>query len=50
MIACANESGLASQSVCGRTGGIRGQAPLGRVASGRFRLHRLAASSPEGQL
>ncbi len=25
-------------------------APLVRVASGRFRLHRLAASSPEGQL
>ncbi len=45
MIVFAAESGLAAQSVSGRPGGSRG-----RVASGRFRLHRLAASSPEGQL
>ncbi len=50
MIACADESDLAAPSVCGRLGGIRGQTPVGRVASGRFRLHLLAASSPEGQL
>ncbi len=49
MIAFADESGLASQSVSGRTGGPCGQTPVVRVASGRFRLHRLAASSPEGQ-
>ncbi len=48
LIACADESGLAAQSVSGRTGGPCGQTPVGRVASGRFRL--LAASSPEGQL
>ncbi len=40
MIACADDSG--------RPGGMRGQTPVGRVASGCFRLHRLAASSPEG--
>ncbi len=50
MIACADESGLASQSVSGRTWGPCGQTPVGRVAGGRFRLHLLAASSPEGQL
>ncbi len=50
MIACADESGLALQSVHGRTGARAGRPPLGGVASGRFRLHRLAASSPEGQL
>ncbi len=50
MLACAAESGLAAQSVSGRTGGPCGQTPVGRVAGGRFRLHRLAASSPEGQL
>ncbi len=49
-LACAAESGVAAQSVCGRTGGMHGQIPVGRVASGRFRLHRLATSSPEGQL
>ncbi len=50
MIAFADESGLAAQSVFGHAGGSRGQTPVVRVASGRFRLHRLAASSPEGQL
>ncbi len=50
MIACADESGLAPQSVSGRTWGPCGQTPVGRVASGRFRLHLLAVSSPEGQL
>ncbi len=50
MIACADESGLASQSVYGRTWGPCGQTPVVQVASGRFRLHLLAASSPEGQL
>ncbi len=49
MIAFADESGLAAQSVSGRTGGPCGQTPVVRVASGRFRLHLLAASSPEGQ-
>ncbi len=39
LIACADESGLAAQSVYGRTGGPCGQTPVGRVAS-----------SPEGQL
>ncbi len=33
-----------------RTPSGQPRAPLGRVASGRFRLHPLAASSPEGQL
>ncbi len=50
MIACADESGLAAQSVSGCPGDLCGQTPVGRVASGRFRLHRLAASSSEGQL
>ncbi len=50
MIAFADESGLAAQSVSGRTWGPCGQTPVGRVASGRFRLPRLAAGSPEGQL
>ncbi len=50
LLACAAESGLAAQSVSGRTGGPCGQTPVGRVARGRFRLPRLAASSPEGQL
>ncbi len=50
LLACADESGLAAQSGSGRTGGPGGQTPVGRVASGRFRLHLLAASSPEGQL
>ncbi len=50
MIAFADESGLAAQSVSGRTWGPCGQTPVGRVAGGRFRLPRLAASSPEGQL
>ncbi len=50
LLACAAESSLAAQSVCGRTGGLCGQTPVGRVASGRFRLHQRAASSPEGQL
>ncbi len=40
---------MAAQSVFGRSGGLRGQTPIVRVASGRFRLHRLTASSPEGQ-
>ncbi len=48
MIAFADESGLAAQSVSGRTRGPCGQSHVGRVTSGRFRLHRLAASSPEG--
>ncbi len=48
LIACADESGLAAQSVSGRTGGPCGQTPGGRVAGGRFRLNLLAASSPEG--
>ncbi len=50
VIAFADESGLASQSVYGRTWGPCGQTPGGQVASGRFRLHLLAAGSPEGQL
>ncbi len=50
MIACADESGLASQSVSGRTWGLCGQTPVVQVASGRFRLNLLAAISPEGQL
>ncbi len=50
MIACADESGLAAQSVSGHPRGSRGQTSIVRVASGRFRLHRLAASRPEGQL
>ncbi len=50
LLACADESGLASQSVSVRTGGPCGQAPVVRVAGGRFRLPLLAASSPEGQL
>ncbi len=50
MLICADESGLAAQSVFGRTGGSRGQTPIVRVAGGRFRFHLLAASSPEGQL
>ncbi len=50
MIACADESGLASQSVYGRTWGLCGQTPVLQVASGRFRLHLLAASSSGGQL
>ncbi len=49
MIAFADESGLAAQSVCGHTGNLCGQTPVVRVANGRFRLHRLAASGPEGQ-
>ncbi len=50
LLVCADESGLAAQSMHGRTWGLCGQTPVGRVASERFRLHRLAASSPEGQL
>ncbi len=50
MIGCTDESGLAALSVYGRTGGLCGQTPVVRVAGGRFRLHRLAASSPEGRL
>ncbi len=50
LLACADESGLAAQSVSGRTWGPCGQTPVGRVARGRFRLPLLAASSPEGQL
>ncbi len=50
LLACADESGLAAPSVFGRLGGNCGQTPRGRVASGRFRRHQLAASSPEGQL
>ncbi len=50
LITCADESGLTAQSVSGRAWGPCGQAPVGRVAGGRFRLHRLAASSPDGQL
>ncbi len=50
LLACAAESGLAAQSVSGRTWGPCGQTPVGRVASGRFRLHLLTASGPEGQL
>ncbi len=50
MIAFADESGLAAQSVCGRTWGPCGQTPVVQVARGRFRLHLLAAISPEGQL
>ncbi len=50
MIACAAESGLAAQSVSGRTWGPCGQTSVVRVAGGCFRLRRLAASSPEGQL
>ncbi len=50
MIAFADESGLAAQSVYGRTWGPCGQTPVVQVASGRFRLNLLAAISPEGQL
>ncbi len=50
LIAFADESGLASQSVYGRTWDPYGETPVVRVASGRFRLHLLAAISPEGQL
>ncbi len=50
LLACADESGLAAQSVSGRTGGPCGQTPVVRVASGRFRLNLLAAISSEGQL
>ncbi len=50
LIACADESGLAAQSVSGRTWGSCGQTPVVQVASERFRLNLLAASSPEGQL
>ncbi len=50
LLACANESGLAAPSLCGHPRGSLGQTPVGRVANGRFRLHRLAASSAEGQL
>ncbi len=49
MLACADESGLAAPSVCGRTGGLRGQSPSW-VSSGRFRLHLLTVSGPEGRL
>ncbi len=50
LLACADESGLTAPSVYERTWGLCGRPPVGRVASGRFRLHRLAASSPESQL
>ena len=50
LLAWAAESGPAAQSVGGQPGGLRGQACGGRVASGRLRLNRLAAGSPEGQL
>ncbi len=50
LLACADESGLASQSVSGRTWGPCGQTPVVQVASGHFRLNLLAAISPEGQL
>ncbi len=48
MVVFTNESGLAAQSVSGRPRGLR-CSPLGQVGSVRFRLHRLAASGPEGQ-
>ena len=47
-IVFADESGLSSQCVYGRTWGIKGKTPVVRVANSRFRLNMFAAISPEG--
>ena len=49
-IVFADEAGLDSQCVYGRTRGPRGKTPVVRVANARFRLNMLAAISPEGDV
>lgn len=49
-IVFADESGLSSQCVYGRTWGVAGKTPVVRVANSRFRLNMFAAISPEGEI
>ena len=49
-IVFADESGLQSQCVYGRTWGKKGTTPVVRVANSRFRLSILGAVSPSGEL
>ena len=50
LIVFADESGLDSQCVYGRTWGPVGQTPVVRVANSKFRLSMLAAISPDGEM
>ena len=50
MIVFADESGLSSQCVYGRTWGVAGKTPVVRVANSRFRLNMFVAISPEGEI
>ena len=49
-IVFADEAGLDSMCVYGRTWGEKGEPPIVRVANSKFRVSMLAAISPEGQL
>ena len=46
----ADESGLSSQCVYGRTWGVAGKTPVVRLANSRFRVNMLVAISPEGEI
>ena len=50
VIVFADESGLRSDCVYGRTWGGKGRTPVVRVANSRFRLNMLAAISAEGEI
>ncbi len=49
-IVTADESGRQTRCVSGHPGGIQGGTPAACSANSRFRLNRLAAISPEGEL
>ena len=49
-IVFADEAGLDSMCVYGRTWGRKGETPIVRVANSKFRVNMLAAISPDGQL
>ena len=49
-IVFADESGLSSHCVYGRTWGVKGETPVVRVANSRFRLNMFAAISPDGEI
>ena len=49
-IVFADESGLSSHCVYGRTWGVKGKTPIVRVEDSRFRLNMFAAISPDGEI
>ena len=49
-IVFADESGLSSRCVYGRTWGVKGKTPVVRVANSRFLLNMFAAISPDGEI